>query len=143
MSAAEAIERTLTDALAKEDGVRWAYLFGSVVRGGPFRDVDVAVMPAAERFTKLTELGGLQRRLSHAAGHEIDLVDLRGAPLMLVKAMLTHRRVLLDRARNERCQWEAETLVRALDFEPVLTRYQALREKRLRQQVSARSVEKG
>lgn len=124
-------ELRLRGALAESDGLVWAYLFGSAVRGGTFRDLDVAVMPAGGAFGKLTDLGRLEVRLAVASGCEVDLVDLRSAPLMLLGSILRGRRVLLDRDPEARHVWEAEAMIQILDFEPAIARYSALRRERL------------
>ncbi|MBI2895064.1 MAG: nucleotidyltransferase domain-containing protein [Deltaproteobacteria bacterium] len=126
------VERALRDALKGEDEIVWAYLFGSAVRGGAYRDVDVAVMPAPGAFSRLTDLGRLQVRLSAALDREVDLVDLRRASLLLLGPILRERRVLRDRDVRARHCWEAETASRVLDYEPVIGRYSSLRRERLR-----------
>lgn len=133
----ESVEQLLRQALLGEPTLVWAYLFGSAARGGAFRDVDVAVMPGEAGLTRLAELGGLQTRLSRAASADVDLVDLRRAPLVLLKSILTDRRLLLDRDTPQRHAWEVEALSRSLDFEPVQRRQLALREERLRQRLAA------
>lgn len=127
------IDRALRDVLGREDALEWAYLFGSALAGEGYRDVDVAVMPAQGAFTRLTDLGRLQVRLSEAAGASIDLVDLRRAPLVLLGSILRSRRVLLDRDRASRHTWEAQTTSRALDYEAAIRRYSDLRREKMRQ----------
>jgi predicted nucleotidyltransferase len=136
MSRRESVERALRQSLEGETALVWAYLFGSAARGETFRDIDVAVMPGEHGLTQLADVGRLQQRLARAVDADVDLVDLRRAPPALVKAILTDRRVLLDSDRSMRHGWEAEALSRALDFEPVLRRYLALREARLRERLA-------
>jgi predicted nucleotidyltransferase len=124
------IEQTLRRLLVREESLRWAYLFGSAARGDRHRDVDLAVMPRPEM--RLTDLGRLQLAISAALRAEVDLVDLRGAPLPLVGSILRQRQVLLDREPEQRHEWEAETTSRVLDYEPVIARYSALRREKLR-----------
>ena len=40
----EQVLQAVRRVLAAEPDVRWGYVFGSVARGEPYRDVDVAVM---------------------------------------------------------------------------------------------------
>lgn len=133
----DSIEHALRRALESESSLAWAYLFGSAARGEGFRDVDVAVMPCETGLARLVDLGQLQSRLARVVAADVDLVDLRRAPLVLVQSVLACRRVLLDRDRDRRHVWEAETLSRSLDFEPIRRRYLALREERLRQRLAA------
>ena len=123
--------------LAEEPNVRWAYAFGSTVRGGPFRDVDVAVMPTPD--VPLAELGAWVAALEQAVGCKVDLVDLTTAELPFVGPMLRERRVLVDREPAARHAWEASTTSRWLDFEPSYREFLAVRERaaRLRRERSA------
>ena len=136
MSRRESVERALRQSLEGETALVWAYLFGSAARGETFRDIDVAVMPGEHGLTQLADVGRLQQRLARAVDADVDLVDLRRAPPALVKAILTDRRVLLDSDRSMRHGWGAEALSRALDSGPVLRRYLALREARLRERLA-------
>lgn len=108
----------VTRVLHDEPAIRWAYVFGSVARGQPFRDVDVAVMPAASALDGAVVWGQLVARIEAAVGTSVDLIDLRRAELSLVGPMLRERRVVLDREGQARRTWEADTTSRWLDFEP-------------------------
>ncbi len=72
----------LTQALGDENGLQYAYLFGSFVEPGPFHDVDVAV-----RYGLLTPVEAdrrafeLQGRLEALAGLPVDVVALNGRPV--------------------------------------------------------------
>jgi len=72
----------LTQALGDENGLQYAYLFGSFVEAGPFHDVDVAV-----RYGLLTPVEAdrrafeLQGRLEALAGLPVDVVALNGRPV--------------------------------------------------------------
>ena len=73
--------RALRETLGREPAVRVAFLFGSVARGEPFRDVDIGV-ELAEPF-RLLEVAALSNRLWVAAGRpscELDVVPLNDAP---------------------------------------------------------------
>lgn len=136
MDAAEAINAARR-VLAEEPNVRWAYVFGSTVRGGPFRDVDVAVMPTPD--APLAELGAWIAALEQAVECKVDLVDLTNAELPFVGPMLRERRVIVDRDPDARHAWEASTTSRWLDFEPSYREFLAVRERaaRLRREHSA------
>lgn len=122
----------LRSALAREHGVAWAYLFGSLARREPHRDADVAIMPREGAFQDAVELGRLQNTLRDAIGLEVDLVDLRAAPLPLVGSLLSDREVLIDRAPVDRRAWEADTMLRWLDFRPTYEQASAIRREALR-----------
>lgn len=127
----EALHR-LRDLLSQEEGLRWAYVFGSLARGERFRDVDLAIMPIRDAYTDLLALGRLQNRLANALERDVDVVDLRTAPLPLLGSLLVDRCVLVDRDPEERRTWEADSALRWLDFKPVYERASALRREALR-----------
>ena len=126
MDAAEAIA-VVRRILAEEPDVRWAYVFGSAARGGPHRDVDVAVMPTPA--TTAAGLGAIVARLETAVGCKVDLVDLTSAELPFVGPMLRERIVVVDREPGARHAWEANTTSRWLDFEPSFREFLAVRER--------------
>jgi predicted nucleotidyltransferase len=136
VNAAAAID-IATQVLSAEAGVRWAYVFGSVARGEPFRDVDLAVMPRAGSLTGGVAWGLLIARLEAALGAKVDLVDLSGAELPFVGPMLRERRVLVDRDPDARGTWEADTTSRWLDFEPSYLEYLRRRSEAMRQRIAA------
>jgi len=114
-------------ALAKEPHVRWAYVFGSAARGTTYRDVDVAIMPAASMPAGAVAWGAIVARLEAAARTKVDLVDLSQDNLPLVGPMLTERILVLDRERDARCAFEAETTSRWLDFRPAYEEFLRVR----------------
>lgn len=123
--------------LAEEPDVRWAYVFGSAVRGGRYRDVDVAVMPTTQ--VTLAGMGAWIARLEEAVGCKVDLVDLTAAELPFVGPMLRERTLVVDRDPAARHAWEAAITSRWLDFEPSFREFLAVRERaaRLRRERSA------
>ncbi len=133
---AEELERGFRDALKAESDLRWAYLFGSVARGGSFRDVDVAVMLDATARGAVA-FGGVVSRLQLVAGDcVIDVTDLRSAAPAIAGRIAREGRVLVDNVPSERKAWEIEANRRALDIEPWLRRQQELRHKMLRRRAS-------
>ena len=62
------LRETLTSVLAADDGLAWACLFGSAARGGPCRDVDIAILPRAGAYGSLLDIGTLVARLEEACG---------------------------------------------------------------------------
>lgn len=132
---ADAIARA-QPLLEREATVRWAYLFGSCARGEEGRDVDLAVMLRAGARGTAVAWGQWIAALELAVEAEVDLVDLRLAPLSLIAAVLGQRILLVDREPAARHAWEAQELSRWLDFKPALERYERVRraamERRLR-----------
>jgi predicted nucleotidyltransferase len=72
----------LSESLAAEADLQYAYLFGSFVEPGPFHDVDVAV-----RYGRLTpdeadrRAFELQGRIETLVGLPVDVVALNGRPV--------------------------------------------------------------
>lgn len=130
---------TVRSVLAREPHVRWAYVFGSVARRTPYRDVDIAIMPSVSMPTGAVAFGAIVSRLEQALGVSVDLVDLRFADLPLVGPMLTERVVVLDRERQARCTWEADTTSRWLDFRPAHERFLAVRSLALQRRLQGRA----
>jgi predicted nucleotidyltransferase len=128
----DAIENAVRGALLDDGRIRWAYAFGSFARGEPFRDVDIAVMLVPDASWSALELGRLRLRLEGVCGHPVDVVDLSHARLPLLGSILRERRVLLDRATDERHAWEASTASRWLDFEPAWRHQSAIRREAMR-----------
>lgn len=121
------IERRLAEVLARNSNVRWAYLFGSAARREPFRDLDIGVMFDAEA-TGAVAFGGLAVALEEAVPEvRIDLVDLKPLAPPVAGRIARERRILFDRAPEERARWEVEANRRALDIEPWLREFERLR----------------
>lgn len=118
--------------LATEPHVRWAYVFGSVVRAGRYRDVDVALMPAATMPTGAVAWGRLVAALEQATGAKVDLVDLSQQDLPFVGPMLTERRIVIENDAEARRAWEAETTSRWLDFKPAYDEFMRVRDLAMR-----------
>ncbi|MFY9343920.1 MAG: nucleotidyltransferase domain-containing protein [Planctomycetota bacterium] len=124
--------------LATEPHVRWAYVFGSVVRGGTFRDVDVAVMPTKEMPPSALVWGQLTARLEDVLGTKVDLVDLSHAGLPFAGPMLLDRRVVVDRDPDARHTWEANTTSRWIDFKHSYDEFLDRRNRAMRARMESR-----
>ncbi len=114
-------------AVLERAPLRWAYLFGSCARGPEGRDVDIAIMPEVGAYPTAVAWGSLIAELEPAAGTTVDLVDLRTAHLPIASAVLSARVMLVDRERDHRHAWEADTTSRWLDFKPAWERYSRVR----------------
>jgi predicted nucleotidyltransferase len=120
------IRDSLAAVLAADTRLGWAYLFGSLAGKGRGRDVDVAIMPIDEVWG-LLDTGRLQAELAMRLGAGVDVVDLRDADLPFAGPMLQNRVLVLDRHRDERLVWEAETMSRWLDMKPIRERFSKAR----------------
>jgi len=108
--------------LAGEAAVVFAYLYGSFVEGGPFRDVDVGVyVEAAEPGQASAKALDLSGRLSDRAGLPVDVRVLNGAPVPFLFHVF--RGQLLVCRDDDRLETLLEdTARRYLDIEPLLRR---------------------
>ena len=131
----EAVKR----ALAGEPHLRWGYVFGSVARGMAYRDVDVAIMPAASMSAGAVAWGAVVSRLEAAVGTKVDLVDLSQSNLPLLGPMLTERVLVLDLEPTARRSFEAETTSRWLDFQPAYEEFLRVRSLAMRKRLQGTS----
>lgn len=134
-------EQALTTArllLQDEPHVRWAYVFGSVARGEPFRDVDIAIMPSADLPAGAVAWGQWVARLEEALGTKVDLVDLSQAELPLIGPMLRERRVVVDREPSARRTFEADTTSRWIDFQHSYDEFLDRRSRAMRERLQQR-----
>ncbi len=93
--------RRLAEALAREEAVLFAYIFGSFAEGRAFEDVDVAVFIGPERTGGMDLLSfqlDLAARLEEGTGLPVDVVLLNEASLGLRAAALRGR---LRHSRDE------------------------------------------
>lgn len=112
-----------------------AYLFGSYARGEPRRrsDIDIAVLFPEEGRTEglsgpaATLRGDLERLLRR----EVDLVDMRSAPVDLIHRVLRDGRLLVERDAGERVRFEVDARNRYFDLLPHLERYRQRQTARL------------
>lgn len=124
--------------LGAESHIRWAYVFGSVARGTSYRDVDVAIMPADSMPAGAVAWGSIVARLEAELGVKVDVIDLRHAELPFVGPMLAERVVVVDRERQARCTWEAETTSRWLDFRPSYDEFLRVRSLAMQERLQGR-----
>jgi predicted nucleotidyltransferase len=141
----EAIRRAVEVAAPTPD-VAAIYLFGSRARGdaGPESDLDLGVVLARRRppGTRATPseratLDALGDRLALRTGEvtgvsRIDVVDLRGQGPLFAREALDGGILLFEGDRDARIDFVAETLVRAIDFEPTFEIAMQDREARMR-----------
>ena len=125
--AADDLERQLRTALAgARSDVVAAYLFGSQSRGTarPDSDVDVAILMRGDPPSTLDGMGlDILADLELALHRRVDLVVLNHAPPDLVHRVLRDKRIVLDRDRSARIQFEVRARNEYFDLLPFLRRY--------------------
>jgi hypothetical protein len=103
-----------------------AYLFGSYARGEerPNSDVDVAVLfPADASSTLIGPLAALRGDLERSLGRQVDLIDMRRAPVDLIHRILREGHLLVERDRAERVRFEVQARNEYFDLLPYLRAY--------------------
>jgi predicted nucleotidyltransferase len=121
MPGVEDVLDRLRTALANEEGVAYALLFGSGGRGAlrPDSDVDVAVELRAEAPRDTTTLGYLAARLESAAERPVDLVLMDEAAAPLAYRVFRDGRLVIERDHSALVRRKAQAILRYLDFKPV------------------------
>ena len=116
----------IKDLLLSEKSTLFAYLYGSFLGAGPFRDIDVAAYadPAAFKNTdKMFSYGlSLAAKVDLAvSGVTVDLRLLNLAPTPFKFGVITKGKVIFTRDDQKRMDFEARTRNLYFDFLPHLT----------------------
>jgi predicted nucleotidyltransferase len=129
-AAIEARLRDLLAARAEAEGIAAAYLFGSVARGTarPDSDVDVGVLYSVDPPKTLAGMFDLEGDLESAFGVPVQVVVLNYAPVDLIIRVLRDGKLLVDRDRSRRIQFEVRSRNEFWDLEPYLRLYRRMGE---------------
>jgi len=122
-----AVERKLTEFFESGDrGLAAVYLFGSQARGtaGPRSDVDIALLYVQDPPATLEGLSmRLEGEIEKLLGRPVQAVVLNHAPPDLIHSVLRDGKLVLDRDRSRRIQFEVRSRNRYFDIQPHLRRY--------------------
>lgn len=115
------ILRQIRAVMEEDDRILFAYVHGSFVRGGTYRDIDVALyfrddVGAEVRLDRALELGAL---LSYRLGKPVDVHELNDAPLEL-RFAATGGVVFMSRDEQARLSFVERTWMMYWDFKPLL-----------------------
>ena len=124
--AIEARLREFLASVAEREGIAAAYLFGSVARGtaGPGSDVDVGILYLEDPPLTLEGMGfELEGELEKLLRLPVQVVVLNRAPVDLTIRVLRDGKLLVDRDRPKRIDFEVKTRFEFLDLEPYLKMY--------------------
>ncbi len=127
LSEHEAIEERIRRYFAEDPrGVVAVYLFGSRARGTARKtsDVDIGILREGEPAPGFAGLpldieGDLEKRL----GLPVQVVDLATAPADLVHRVFRDGKLLLDRGRSRRIEFEVRRRNEYFDLLPILEEY--------------------
>lgn len=128
-SVPEDLSEMLVAYLAAQPDVVAAYVFGSVAQGRarPQSDVDIAVLLAADldeeaRFDRRLRMGWEVERI---IGRQTDLVVLNDAPPLLQHQVLKHGRLIFERDRAARVEFEVRAGKIYADLKPMYDFFKA------------------
>lgn len=99
----------------------FAYAYGSFARRRDARDIDVAVYldGGGDGWTRASEIAGrLEKAVSYR--YSLDVHALNGASAAFAFEVMSTGRVLWERDRDKRLDWEAHALSRYQDIKPML-----------------------
>lgn len=126
--------RAAQRALSALPAVQVAYVFGSIARGQATErsDLDIAVLTSTplDLSTQSEILAALERE----SRREVDFVDLRRAPPLLLREILSEGVVVISRDEDVRAEFELQSLSTVLDTEHL----RAVQRGYLRQRAEAR-----
>ncbi|HEY8208943.1 MAG TPA: nucleotidyltransferase domain-containing protein [Myxococcaceae bacterium] len=113
------IVQQVRDALAAQEGIAFAVLFGSAARGAlrASSDIDLAVRFSGDAPGRGWELGGVIAALEEALGRRVDLVDLK-ATSSTVLGMEIARGVLVKGSTEELVRLRVRAYQAWRDFGP-------------------------
>jgi len=108
----------IIDVLKKEKRIKFAYLFGSRVRGqaGPLSDTDIAVYLRDDYDPAEAKLEIIGNLTDHLGTERIDLVILNTAQLPLAARIIRCNEILVDRDPFFRHRYESRILREYFDF---------------------------
>jgi predicted nucleotidyltransferase len=111
----------LREALAQDDRIAFALLFGSTARGsaGAGSDVDVAIGLRRGAMLDALAIGDLASRLEAAAGRPVDVVLLDEAPSPLAYRAFRDGQLILEKDHAALAERKARAILEYLDFRPV------------------------
>ena len=109
----EKIKVKLREALREGGEVLFAYLCGSFIENGPFRDIDVAVYVRrpTEKFYEET----LEEELSRIVGFPVDVRILNNAPVEF-RFRAIGGELLFSKDEKLRCEFEERTMAEYHDL---------------------------
>ncbi len=116
--------KTVQSILETHPAILFAYVFGSFVTAGHYRDIDLGVFLEGGRAesTLKVELG-LEGAIQEAVRIPADVRVLNRAPLGFVYSVLQSGVLLVDRDDGVRADFEGLTYKRYLDFQHLRKQY--------------------
>ena len=115
----------ITDLLLREKPILFAYLYGSFLGVGPFRDIDVAAYVDPAQFKSTDEMFSYGLSLAAkvdltVSGVTVDVRLLNLAPTPFKFSVITKGKVIFTRDEQKRVDFEVKTRSLYFDFLPHL-----------------------
>lgn len=108
--------KRIRKALKKENGLRFAYIYGSLGRGErDFSDIDIAVFSDKYLNSPNYEIG-LSKRLGRLVGKPVDIRIINSMPLLLKSRLLKEGKLIFSRNRKKLLNFETNLISEYLDF---------------------------
>jgi predicted nucleotidyltransferase len=107
----------------QDDRISAAYLFGSFNTGGPFSDIDLAILFKQHEKNPLDFEIDLETQLEKVVEYPVDVRMLNGAPLSFCQNVIRTGRIILDRDPNMRADFQGRILKQYFDFSAFRKRY--------------------
>jgi predicted nucleotidyltransferase len=118
------IKKKIKDILEKKTEISFAFIHGSFVKEGHFRDIDIAIF--LDRIPEsLTDYElSLETELMSAVGtYQVDVRVLNRAPLSFKYNVIKNGAILLVKDDNKRTDFQEVVLSLYFDFEPYRNNY--------------------
>jgi predicted nucleotidyltransferase len=117
-----ATQKKLEEILRKQEGIEFAYLYGSFIEHLPFHDVDVAVYVGGIQKRETTSCSlDLAQQLSEELSLPVDVRILNFAPLSF-RYHVFHGELISERNEELRSRLMEQTIRNYLDLKPILDR---------------------
>jgi len=116
----------ITDLLLRQESVLFAYLYGSFLGAGQFRDIDVAAYADPAAFKSNEEMFSYGLSLAAkvdlaVSGVTVDVRLLNLAPIPFKFSVITRGKLIFTKDEQKRIDFEARTRSLYFDFLPHLT----------------------
>lgn len=136
MKNVEEINKVVQSYLAGQDDIESAYIFGSFARGGARKDsdVDIAVLftaAGADKMARFERRLELEMELEGLLKRPVQVVDLEAATPLLQHQVRKYGRLVLDRNKKRRVDYEVQARRKYLDMQKFLRVRQEAMLKRL------------
>jgi hypothetical protein len=120
------ILETITSHFHKHaEDIVFVYLFGSFITERPFSDIDLGIFTSSELSSPLDYELGLESELERIVKYPVDVRVLNRAPLSFCYNVIRCGKLIVDRNRNLRAEFESRVLRAYFDFMPFRRRYLA------------------